>query len=73
MSEYRTTGLWRVRCEIADGKERLILQVQERRVGNVYYSEDNSRWRDALTTDLAMPENQRMTENLRESWVDSTT
>lgn len=60
MSDWQPLNRWRHRCEFLDGAERLILQVQERRAerGFGYTVEPELRWRDAVTTDLALPQNE---------------
>jgi hypothetical protein len=60
MTDWSPTGKWRHRCEIVDGNERLILQIQETRVidSGVYTPKrTEEHWRDAATTDLEMPRN----------------
>lgn len=77
MTDWSPTGKWRHRCEIVDGNERLILQIQEQGDERGYgysISRTEYRWRDAATTDLEMPRNPSPTKydayNLRQTEPD---
>lgn len=60
MSNMSPTGRWRHRSERRWGRERLILQIEERFLHTFYGSgmidsDWATRWRDAETSDLASP------------------
>lgn len=58
MSDFKHTGRWRHRVELVEGEERLILQIEERDCqSDALYGRNLAKvqWRDAKTTDLAIP------------------